>query len=480
MSSFKVNAINGAKWTSLSALICTVLQLSQMVISTRILDSSAVGLLAMITIFIGFGEAFVDMGLGNAVIQHQKTTKKELSSMYWFNLFLGFFFFTIFLFIIPIIVDFFNEPRLNELLYMISIIFLIIPFGQQFQILLQKNLRFNTLARIDIFSMLISTICVIVFLHLNFGVKSLVYGQIINFSIKTFCLLYIGLTEYKPSLHFKFNDLKKFLSFGLYQMGEKIVFYVYYNLDNIIIGRILGADLLGYYSIANNIVSIPANKINPIITKVAFPVFSKIQHNNNQLKNGYLSIIRALCFINTPLYLGLYAVAFPLIVLVFGVKWEESVIILKMLCLAGLLRTIQNPIGSLLMSKGRADWGFRFNLVKTLILGFSIWFGAVLGGILGVTIFKVISSLVENIICYFLVKKIIGPCIKEYLNSIFITLIISIVMYMVVYITGLIFNAQSLFLVFMIQVIIGIITFLFLCIVFKREYLSSLKTRTSS
>ena len=120
-------------------------------------------------------------------------------------------------------------------------------------------------------------------------------------------------------------------------MGEKSLNYFNQRLDQILVGTFLGANILGYYTLAYNIAITPFLRINPILTKVAFPAFSKVQTDNRQFKNGYFKLINTLTTINFPLLIGLAVLASDLIPVVFGPGWKQSIILLQLFCVVALI-----------------------------------------------------------------------------------------------------------------------------------------------
>jgi O-antigen/teichoic acid export membrane protein len=196
--------------------------------------------------------------------------------------------------------------------------------------------------------------------------------------------------------------VKEFLSFGLYQMGEKAINYFTKEFDTILIGKLLGIEVLGIYNVSKNLVNKPSKIINPIITKVTFPVMSKINHDLAKLKSVFLKTINYLSYINFPVYFLIALLAEPLIILMFGNEWLEAIPIVQVLAFVFLLRSIGNPSGSLLLSRGRADVAFYWGLCKFILYPVFILIGSQFD-IFGITV----SLLALNIIIYFLNWRII-------------------------------------------------------------------------
>ena len=150
--SMKSQAVKGVKWTGLSTLTTSVFQYVQVAVLTKFLTSSDFGIMAMALVVIGLAQSYTDLGISNAIIQRQNTTKDNLSSLYWLEIMTGTALFLLMFLLTPLTVRFFNEPSLTKVMLGTSIVFLITPLGQQFQILMQRELEFRRLAMIDIIS----------------------------------------------------------------------------------------------------------------------------------------------------------------------------------------------------------------------------------------------------------------------------------------------------------------------------------------
>lgn len=393
--SLKRKALGAAKWTSLSALVTSSMQLIQLVVLARFLDKKDFGLMSIALLVIGLSQIFTDIGISNAIVHKQNVSKTQLSTLYWINILIGLFIYILLLFASPLLSDFYESPELTEIIRWISLSFLIIPFGQQFETILSKELSFKELSKRDIIGKTIGLILSIFLAYSGFGVYALVYANLASTFVSSSLLVAYGLKIYRPEFTFSIKSLKNqgFFSFGLYQMGEKIVNYFNSQFDTLLIGKLLGMEALGVYNIAKNLAFRPYQIINPIITKVAFPVLSKVQNDIDKLKSSYLQILNMLTLVNAPVYALMIILAEPITILFFGKMWIESVPYLQILSIAALCNSIGNPIGALLLARGRADMGFYWNLGMLLFMPLSIWlgsFGGLKGVALGTAIFKIV------------------------------------------------------------------------------------------
>ena len=456
--------------------VVTALQFAALAVLAHLLSPSDFGLMGMIMVVIGFAQLFADMGISNAIIYRQDTTIKELSSLYWLNILAGIVVFITVCVACPLITVFYNEPRLSNLIYLSSLIFLITPLGQQFQILLQKELKFDQLAKIQIIGSFANSVVAITLAILGMGVFSLIWGQLAGTSLRVLLLFCWGWKNWRPRFHFSRRDLKGYISFGLYQMGEKTVNYFNSNLDYLLIGSLLGAEALGYYTLAYNLIIRPSSMINPIITRVAFPVFSKLQKDLQKLKDGYLKVLQFLSVVNFPIMIGMAVVAPIAIPLIFGEKWIPSIILIQILSVVGLLRAIGNPAGALLLARGRADLGFKWNLALMITQIPGLYIGAKLGGTVGVAIAFAILMCIYSIFNYLiLIRKLIGQCLKDYISSMWPAFWISATMAIAVLLVSMGLQKMSPSVILLLEIVIGAVVYLSLFYIRQKPLLIEIK-----
>ncbi|MGK9250927.1 MOP flippase family protein [Paenibacillus humicus] len=466
--SLKSEGMKGSKWTSLSTLTVSAIQILQLVILSRILSPVDFGIMGIIQVVLGFANIYSDAGISNVILARDDLNSKNLSSLYVANLFSGLIVTIILIAAAPIISFFYNETRLTFPLIMISIVFLIIPFGQQFQVLFQKNLDFNFLAKIDMISNFSGFFVAIITAVINPNVMSLVYGQMTISVIKALLLCFFGGKKWRHSFYFNFNDIKENLAFGAFQIGEKTVHFFSTNVDKMIIGKIYGTEILGFYSFSYQLIIIPVLKINPIVTNIAVSLFSRVRNDKDKLKKGYLSIVNYLSVINFPIYFGFILVAPLFIPIFFGEKWSPAIEIIQILSLMGLLRSTISPNTTLTVSNGRADLGFYWTLITMCSLVPSLYIGSSVNGIIGMCWSLVIGQGLLFVLNYFfIVKRLIGDCLKEYIYSVLKPFLIAIFMFLVGYFLKDFIDNQTLSL--FITIGVSGIFYLFLNLIFNRK-----------
>ena len=255
-----------------------------------------------------------------------------------------------------------SEPRIRSLLPWAALSFLIGPLGQQFRILLQRDLKFQVIATVEVFALIFGTLASIALAILGYGVYSLIFGQLLTNALDSTLLVVVGWKTWPLRLHFKLKDLRNVGTFGAFQLGERCVSFFAANFDYLIIGKVLGSIALGPYAVAYQLVITPLARIDPIFTRVAFPIFARKQNDDAALKVGYFDLSKFLAFVAFPILVGAAAAAPVLVPVLLGARWADFVILIEILAPLGILKALGNPMGTILLARGRADIVFWFNV----------------------------------------------------------------------------------------------------------------------
>jgi len=435
--SLSLKAAAGIRWTTLSMVLVTITQLIRLVVLGRILEPEAFGLLAMMLVATGFMELMSQAGLGEAIVQHPVTpTRNELSSLYWLNIVLGVLLFLVLLLLTPLIAFCYSTPELNQLLPWLALALLISPWGVQFKALLQRELRFKSLATVEITSAIIGTSLAIILAYCGYGVWSLVWGQLAQTTSMALILVLIGCGQKMlPRIFFSYSAVKPYISFGLHLLGSNSLNYFNFRVDQLVIGVLLGPQALGFYSMAFNLVLQPISRINPMLTGVAFPVLTKVRSDKERLKRGYFRMLNLLSSVNSPLLIGIAVVAPTLVPVALGDKWLPIIPLIQVLAMYALIRSMGNAGGSLVLACGRANLAFYWNMILFALIPISIFLGAKLNGLQGVAWTLLVLQLILIFYWYrFAVLSLLGKCFSGYIRSIGIPIIFTIPMVMAIFV----------------------------------------------
>ena len=417
MSNLKYLAVKATKWTTIATLLKTFFQIIQLVILARYLSVESFGLVALVMVVIGFAQIFIDMGISNAIIHKQEVNEIQLSSLYWLNIIFGLILTIVVSSLSPYISSFYSENRLTELIIILSWTFFINSIGNQHRVLLKKNLEFGVVSKIEIFGVFTSFIVSVVLAILGFEAYSLVYATLISSIFLNISFFLFGIKIHKPRFLFNYSEIRYFLNFGLYQMGQNFIVYFNNQFDVIIIGKLLGTESVGAYNLIKQLVMRPSQVISPIVTNVSFPVMAKVQNDNVSIRRIYLKIISYLTTVNFPIYILMIVFAEPLINVLIGKQWVEYATLFQILSCYAIVRLISSPSGSLILVKGRPEIGLWWSIVSFLFTPLAIIIGInwnEVGASFALLLYQFIF-LIPN--WYFIIYKMCGLSGSKYFTS---------------------------------------------------------------
>lgn len=377
--SLKRKVTTGVKWSSVSQFGRQGMQLVTTVILARLLSPSDFGLASMAMVVIGFVFMFRDLGTSSAIIRQGDISEELLSSIFWINVTFGLLATITLYFFAPLAADFYREPRVAPVLKLLAISLLISSLGVLHQSILERELSFNKLAKLEVASAVFGSVVGIGSAVMGYGVWSLIYQTLASVTMTTL-LLWLS-SSWRPKFIFRWLEVKPIGFYSLSLVGFNIVNYFARNTDNLLIGRFLGAQSLGYYNLAYRIMLYPLQSISTVISRVTFPAYSKLRENDARFRYAYLDVVRTIALFTFPLMLGVTALSRPLIFTFFGSQWSPSIILLIILAPVGLAQSIGTTAGSVYQAKGRTDlmlvWGTGVSLLTIMAIIVGLQWGVI-------------------------------------------------------------------------------------------------------
>ena len=416
--SHKQEAISGGKWMSTSTAISTILQFGQVAILARLLEPSVFGIVSVSTLMIAFFNIFANLGFSNSIIYKQEDDRRVLSTIYLLNLILGLVIGIIVFFSWPLVAAYYKEPRLEQVIKLSSLYFIIVYVGQIYLFLLQKELNFKAVASIDITGTVTGTIVTVLLAYNGFAELSLIFGQLAQQTAKSVLQMVFGARLFSPSLTFDLSLIKDHLRFGLYNVGDGIVGFIQANSDNILVGGMLGVKQLGYYTLASQLAIFPIARLSPIVLQVAYPILARLKGDTGELKKSYLTILELLSYINLPLLAGLFITADSVVPLFYGPGWEPTILLIRIFVFVSIFTFLINPLFTLAFSKGKPKLLFYLNVATLVIKLPLVYFFAQYWGVTGIATAFLVATGANLLINFRIVHSLIGPFIGEFARNI--------------------------------------------------------------
>lgn len=370
-------------WTGFSKIIGQIATFGTTLFLVRLLDKDDFGLFAMAVLYTLVIDNITDFGFQSAIIQRKEIDEDSLSSCFW--LLFGVSLSTVALnqLFAPWIAGLFAEERLASIVRQISWIFLIIPLTVISSGILSWRLRLDVIAKAELGTGLLRCATSIVLALAGMGVLSLVYGYLAERVLLG--LILTRAAHWRPRPRFVYKSVKPLITFGLSITAGRLLWLGYSKMDTFIVGRFLGVEVLGIYSIALQIAMAFSQFVSTAYYRVIFPLLSRSQDsprfNEILLKSSvYLSIVAL------PMMVGMAVVA-PDIVLVFlGDKWHDAIPALQVLSIVAATLTLSGLLPQAMNAVGRADISIWINFTSLIVFGIGFYLGAQWQGLTGVLI----------------------------------------------------------------------------------------------
>lgn len=410
-SELKQKTIKGLLWSVVDNFSNLGVSFIIGIILARLLSPDDYGIVAMVVIFFAIAQTFVDSGFSNAIVRKKDRTESDLSTCFYFNIFVGLGFYVLLFLCSPFIADFYNQPILSPIVKISGLNVLInsLCIVQQAQFTIRID--FKTQAKVTLTSTVISGIIGILLAYLGYGVWALVWQGVTGSFIRML-LLWI-FSKWRPRESFSKDSFHYLFGYGSKLLASGLLDTTYNNIYPIVIGKFYSPAQLGNFSRALSFAQLPSSNITSILQRVTFPVLSTIQDDIPRLQANYRRLLKLSAFIVFPLMMGLAAVAFPLIRVVLTPKWEGCSLYLQIICFALILYPIHAINLNLLQVKGRSDLFLRLEVIKKIV-GVCIMCITIPLGITAMCIGMVVSSLISLFINTYYTGKLINiGCLKQ-------------------------------------------------------------------
>lgn len=470
--SIQRRSFSATRWTSISSFARAGFQFAQVAILARILSPQDYGLMALVTVVLSYTSMFSDMGLSAAFVQRQQITQEERSGLYWLSVIVGVVLMLLVMAASPLLALLFDKPQLVPLLVLTGTNFLVISLGQQLRVESEKNLNFQWPALIEVISSGIGFVVAVVTAYMGFGVYALVVASMVTAWVALVLSWLLMSNGWRPALHFRWVEVSWFVRFGSAMVTNNMLNHITSTIDLLLCGRLLPVSQLGMYSVPRNLVLQIQFLINPIFTRVGFPLIASIQNDKERVRQVYLKTMNNTASINAPIYIFMAVFSPEIVALLLGDKWQDSASLLRVLAIWGLFRSFGNPLGSLLFGMGRVRLSSYWNLAQLLIFSVAIWWGAMFGA---AGIARVLAVLF--IVMFFpawamLVRPVCGAKFWEYSKQVIMPSLCAVFAGLVAWLMVIIIDMA--WLRFGLGVVYGFISYVLASWTFNREFLETI------
>ena len=359
-------------------LVANGLNLGATMVLARMLTPSDFGLVAMVLVVLGFAATLRDLGLSTATIQSKDIGIHQVSTLFWVNVGMSALLTTIILIGAPVVVWFYDEPRVLEITLALAFMSLIDGVSIQHQALLRRQLRLDRLTAIEIVSLVGSIGTAVFLVSEGAGYWALVWMRLIQVGIRT--ILCWVVTGWRPMLRLNLNEVSSLLSFGGSVTGSRILVNLTKTIDKLLIGKIAGAEQLGIYSKAYNGVLLPFDRVMSALSRVALPTLSRLQDNPDRFRAYYRKAVLLIATLTFPAIAGLFLEAKAAVLIILGDQWLFAVPLIQILAPIAPIAMLSTTIRWVFVSLGRTGrlliWRVLESTIKVVGIAIGISWGA--------------------------------------------------------------------------------------------------------
>jgi len=381
----------------------------------RILAPDAFGLIAMATVVFELANAFVNSGLGAALIRSKNVSNTDLNTIFLANLGLSVVAYAIIFASAPYIALFYSQTELVALVQVTGLIVFINAAKIVPTVVLSRKMDFKTQMKANTTAAVVSGVLAVTTAYQGWGVWSLVVQMLSQAAIST-VILGIG-GNWRPSWQFSKESFARLFAFGRNLLAESLLQVAFQNSYILVIGRFFSAELTGLYFFAKKISNLISKQLTGAVQQATFPGLATLQDDNAALKYKYRQIMQLMIFLIAPVMMLLAALAVPLISFLFDQQWQEATLFLQLLCIVGMIFPIHALNINLLNVKGRSDLVLRVGLIKKTV-NLSLLFLAIPYGVLGIVASQVIAAFLALIPNTYFSVKLVGYSLREQINDV--------------------------------------------------------------
>jgi PST family polysaccharide transporter len=348
--SIGTRAAHALVWTYGSTIGGRLLSLVAVAILARILDPRDFGLVALALIFTGLLDIVRDFGLSQALVVTHEEINAAANTVFRWGVLIGLCGWGVAILLAPLAARFFDEPEVTPLLTVLGASFFLKSLGLTHYALAQRALNFRARTISELSNTAGRGLAGIALAVAGFGAWSLVLAYLLG--LVCFAVVLWWQVPWRPSLRGATVPVRGMFAFGGILTLVDILAAVIYSTDGVVIGKMIGADELGLYSLGLRLPELIILNLSISLSVVLFPAFAGVARE--RLGYAFLQAFRFSLMLSLPLAVGLIVLADPVVMALFGPKWEGSVGPMQVLVLYALFYALGIPAGTVYKALGNA------------------------------------------------------------------------------------------------------------------------------
>ncbi|MBN8441179.1 MAG: lipopolysaccharide biosynthesis protein [Thauera sp.] len=396
------NLRRGALWLFIGNTGNQILGFLLGIILARILVPEDFGMILTIQIFTGLVGMVSGGGMGQALVRAKEATHADYNVVFTLQLAIGIAIYGCFFAVAPWFADWYRTPLYADLLRVSALSFILRPFVNLPSNMLHREMRYKAKAMMQLINLLLSNSLAIGMGLSGYGVWSLTVSGLICSAISSLILMHVS--GWRPSLTANFSRARELARYGMLASANDIVVYLQQQVSTFVLSRGAGPTAVGHYNKADSIAYLPQRFVTGSVYDVLFRALAKEQDNLDLSRYLYFRSITLVALYALPLYVGLYFVAEPLILLLYGSRWLEAAAPISVLVMAGPFMIVENLSGAVLAARNKLGKELVVQVLMLVILVLAVLAG-IPYGLTGVAVAFVTASVYRMFHMYWLASR---------------------------------------------------------------------------
>lgn len=399
------DALKGVSWVGAFRLSMRAITLVRTAALARLLTPSQFGTFGIAILVLGLIEMLTETGINVFLVQKKEEIDKYIDTAWVVSILRGIFMALFIIVSAPFVASFFGSQEVLPLLFLTSVIPFIRGFINPSLVKFQKELWFDREFWLKSGLFLIEAVVSVGVAFITREATSIIWGLIVSACVEVF--LSFLLLFPRPRFVIDWDKMRMILNRGKWMTLASFFNYLFYNGDNIVVGRVLGVSSLGFYQMGYRIATLPITEVSDVVTRVTFPVYTRIADDKRRLKRAFLKTLFTVFLVTLPFAFLLLFFPEPIVQIVLGDRWLPIVPVLRILALFGVIRAVSSVSFSVFLALGKQEYVSIVTFVGLFGLGVTIIPLVLEYGIIGAAFAAFIASLAPLPVIAFLTRKIL-------------------------------------------------------------------------
>jgi O-antigen/teichoic acid export membrane protein len=358
--------LSGFAWEGSTKILIQAVTWVTTVLVARILSPEDYGVVAISGVFTGALVLITNLGLMSSLINMKEVDQEDYDSVFWLNIIFSILLYTFIYAMAPFIASFYGSEQLVDVIRLSGIIMplhglMIVPIA-----IAMRNMDYKYRAIVDSLGQFVTAISAVALAYNGYGVWTLVVSVLIGQAVVV--CAYFPLMNGIPRFSIKIDRIMKIAPFGLYVTGSDVLAFFTRSAGVMIIGLFLSERIVGLYSMAWHLSTMPMDKVGSIFNRIAFPAISRSRDNASFAGKLFINMHKYLLVVTYPVFIGFALLAEDIVILLLTDKWVQIAPIIQALCILNMLRISGMVMPPVLTGLGLARWMFKYNVISSFVM----------------------------------------------------------------------------------------------------------------